>query len=252
MEEYLYSCQRIWEGYKVYASCASVIRKGFELMGAAVVTDDALDLKSTFMRRSESILEHQAKVTWLASAFISNFPFFFGDKVAYNIPLEAWPLMIVALCHDVGESEMGDIPDDGNPLHDTKDDAELEVFKRFVSAYSFLERKDLVETFKAFQRKDLQPAQALFALDKLEAVLTHMVLESCGIYGSVKAKENPTERDSQFAKLTGSELAADIWGAQMKTRFEGFPPSITEPVYMLLQVAARDVRGKEFEWLETP
>ncbi len=77
----------------------------------------------------------------------------------------------------------------------------------------------------------------------------HLVLEKCGIYGSIEAKNNPTERDLHFAEVSGSNLAADIWGAQMLAQFKGFPPEITHPVYELLNVAARDVRGKDFPWL---
>ena len=248
--EYRYTCERIWRGYQIYASCASVIRKGFELVGAANITNDALDLSSTFMRRSESVLEHQAKTAWLASVFLSNFPDFFGKGITCETSPAVWTYITTALCHDVGESKIGDIPDDGNPLHDAKDATELEAFRDFIYAYSFFDRDKLLRMFKSFQDKDSHQAKALFVLDKTEAVLTHMVLEKCGIYGSIKEKENPTERDLRFAKITGSDLAADIWGSQMIARFKGYPQEITCPVYELLNIAAQDVRGKNFTWLE--
>lgn len=248
--EYIYPCQRIWKGYKVYASGASVIRKGFELVGAAEITDDSLDLSSTFWRRSESILEHQAKVAWLATAFINNFPGYFGEQNTYIPPLNTWFLITTALCHDVGETVGGDIPDDGNPLHDTKDDAELAVFKKFVSAYAFNERRELIELFETFQNRTSRPAQALYALDKLDAVLTHMVLESHGIYGRISAKKNPTERDLYHAKQIGSDIGADVWGVQMLSKLEGFPTEVVQPVFTMLSVASLDVRGEEFSWLK--
>lgn len=219
-------------------------------MGAANITNDALDLNSTFMRRSDSALEHQAKTAWLASVFLSNFPEFFGKNITCETSPEVWVYLTTALCHDVGESKIGDIPDDGNPLHDTKDAAELEMFQEFIYAYSFFDRGRLLRMFRTFQEKDSHPGKALFVLDKTDAVLTHMVLEKCGIYGNINAKDNPTERDLRFAEITGSDLAADIWGAQMLSQFEGFPQEITYPVYELLNVAARDVRGKNFPWLK--
>ena len=249
--EYIYPCQRIWEGYKVYASGASVVRKGFELVGVAKITNDSLDLNSTFRRRSESILEHQAKVAWLATAFISNFPGYFGEQNNFVSPLNIWFLITTALCHDVGETASGDIPDDGNPLHDTKDGDELAVFKRFVSAYAFNERRGLVELFEAFQDKTSRPGQALYALDKLDAVLTHMVLESHGVYGLISSKKNPTERDLQCAKQVGSDAAADVWGVQMFSKLEDFPAEVVQPAFTMLSVASLDVRGEEFPWLKT-
>ena len=247
--EYQYTCERIWKGYQIYASCASVIRKGFELVGAANITNDSLDINSTFIRRGDSVLEHQAKTAWLASVFLSNFPDFFGKGITCETSPEVWAYITTALCHDAGESKIGDIPDDGSLLHDTKDAVELETFQEFIYAYSFFDRRELLKTFKSFQRKDSHPARALFALDKAEAVLTHLMLEKCGIYGSIEAKNNPTERDLRYAEIAGSNLAADIWGAQMITKFEGFPQEITQPIFELLNVAAQDVRGEKFLWL---
>lgn len=244
-----YTCERIWRGYQTYASCTSVIRKGFELMGATNIINDELDLKSTFMRRGDSTLEHQAKTAWLASAFMSNFPDFFGKNITCETSPEVWTYLTTALCHDAGEAIIGDIPDDGNPLHDAKDAAELEAFQDLIYAFSFFDRKGLLKVFKSFQKKDSHPARAIFALDKTEAILTNLMLEKCGIYGSIKVKNNPTERDLHFAEVSGSDLAADIWGAQMLTQFKGFPQEITQPVCELLNVAAKDVRGKYFSWL---
>lgn len=248
--EYQYTCERIWRGYQLYANCASVIRKGFELVGATNITNDSLNFNSTFLRRGDSALEHQAKTAWLASVFLSNFPDFFGKGITCETSPEVWTYITTALCHDIGESKIGDIPDDGGPLHDNKDAVELEVFQGFIYAYSFFDRKELTKMFKSFQKKDSHPAQALFTLDKTEAVLMLLVLEKSGIYGSLKMKENPTKRDLDFAKKTGSNLAADIWGAQMAARLENFPPEITFPVYELLNVASRDVRGEPFTWLK--
>ncbi len=104
--------------------------------------------------------------------------------------------------------------------------------------------------FKSFQKKDSYPAKALFALDKLEAVLTNLLLEKNGIYGDIKKKDNPTKRDLKYAGIASSNLAADVWGVQMLKRFEDFPPTITKPIYELLKIASRDVRGESFPWLK--
>lgn len=120
--------KRIWDGYRLYAGTAYVSRKGFELVGLTKDTEMPLPVAETFVRRGESAMEHQAKTAWLAMAFNDNFPLFFSDMdSAYSL---AYLMMTVGLCHDVGEVAIGDIPDDGNPLHDKKDAAEREVFKK--------------------------------------------------------------------------------------------------------------------------
>ena len=161
-----------------------------------------------------------------------------------------WLIITTALCHDIGETETGDIPDDGNPLHDTKDEAELVAFKRFIKAYSYADQRKLLDMFEAFQKKDSNPARALYALDKLEAVLTNILLEQLGLESSLAMKNNPTSRDLFYATSLGSESAVDIWGAQMCSKLRSYPAHIKEPVFTLLNVAARDVRGEEFSWLQ--
>lgn len=244
--EYLEPCQRIWEGYKVYASGASVIRKGFENVGAAIRTNDSLNFASTFFRRSESDLEHQAKTAWLASVFMSNFPTYFGGERFYTVPFDIWLRITVALTHDAGEFEIGDILDDGNPKHDTKNKAELAAFRKLLIAYSPTAQREVFELYKAFQKKDTREAMALVALDKTEAILTNLFLESKGIHGRISAKSNPTELDKHYAELIGSDRAADVWYMHMlEHSAKGFLPDIMEPVVTLLNVAARDVRGED-------
>ena len=250
MHDYKNACRKIWRGYLTYAKGASVIRRGFETTGASVVANDSLHFNNTFFRRGESILEHQAKTAWLASAFMSNFPDYFGTETTHGYSIDDWIIIVTALCHDVGETDIGDIPDDGNPLHDTKDEAELIAFADFVKAYSYVDQGRLFKLFGVFQEKESNAACALYAIDKTEAVLTNLVLEKYGIKGSIANKENPTSRDLFFAKAIGSELAADVWGAQMSARIKSYPPNIARPVFTLLNTAARDVRGEEFSWAQ--
>lgn len=249
MNPYLEPCQRIWEGYKFYARGASVIRKGFEHVGAASHTDDSLDFASTFWRRSESILEHQAKVAWLASAFMSNFPSYFGGEKFYIVPFDIWLRITEGLIHDSGESEIGDILDDGNPEHGAKDKAELAAFEKILVAYSPTAQQEILKLFKAFQDKSTHEAMALVALDKAEAVLTNFLLEIHGIHGKISAKPHPTEQDLYYAKLAGSDAAADVWYMHMLGRTtKDFPPDIMRPVNTLIGVASYDVHGEDLSY----
>ncbi len=249
LDDYKNICRRIWEGYKTYAFGAAVIRKGFESFGATIDSNDSMHFNSIFFRRGESILEHQAKTAWLASVFTSNFPDFFGSKAVFRLAQSDWAIITTALCHDVGETEIGDILDDGNRLHDAKDEAELNVYKSFIKAYSYADQARLLDLFMAFQDKNSNPGRALYALDKTEAVLTNLILEKYGIKGDLSRKKNPTGRDLFYAEVTGSKLASDIWGSQMSSRLKNFPSAISEPVFTLLKVASYDIRGEEFFWL---
>ena len=250
MNVYEEGAKKVWRAYKIYAATAFVSRKGFELVGMTPVDDSPVDVAERFSLRGESALEHQAKTAFLCSLFASEFHNYFGRAayLAQNLP-SVWPLMTALLCHDVGEVKTGDIPDDGNALHGTKDAAELEVFKDLVR--SGFEKEDadlLVDYFQMFQSHDDFEGQAMYAIDKLEAVLTQIFLEQYEVYGAITAKPLPTEQDRYFMNLIGTPCAADCWAAHLKALINDFPMAIRDPVYAVLMIAVCDVRGEMFPW----
>ena len=233
------ACKEIWNGYKLYALTAFVSRSGYELTGMTMARE-GLDVAETFEWRGESVLEHQAKVAWLTTVFQDNFPRYFTMEDPKHVT--------VALTHDVGEVVVGDIADDGNPKHGTKDADELKVFEMLSKAYGS-ECARLVNTFKQFQTKQVRNGQALYALDKLEAVLMQIFLESYGVVGHMDKKPYETDLDRYFSEITGTDCPVDNWSAHFKWALRNCHDSvITEPVFMLIKVAILDVRGKEFEW----
>lgn len=247
MEVYEEPCKRIWEGYKSYASGCGTMRKGFEVAGQACLTDDkACDIER-FLSRGESILEHQAKVAWLCSIIVSNFPFIFY-LMDPQLSADAWYLMTVALTHDVGESEIGDIPDDGRVEHGHKDSLERDFYEKFAKAYNPFHQKRLLELFKQFQDKNSLYGQLLYSLDKTEFVLMALLLEKNWNYGCLKLKNPPTSQDEYFMRVTGTSVASDCWAAHTKTLLLPLPSVIQEPILTLIDVAVRDVRGKPFKW----
>ncbi len=248
MEEYMKNAalyKRIWNAYQIYATTAAVRRKGYELTGMTQETDDIVpDVVESFRLRGESDLEHQAKVAWLTSVFIK----IFWPQIGADV----WTILVVALCHDVGEIEVGDIPHDGNPLHDGKNQAERRVFEKmvnegFITPFERRCKDDLMKMFDDFQNQD-NVGKAIFALDKLEAALMQLMCEKHGCCGDLKFKENPTDQDRYFSELTGSEKTSDIWAAHMCSLIRDFPHWIKVPVLELLDAAVRDVRGVSFEW----
>lgn len=233
------TCERIWSGYKLYASTAFVSRSGYELTGMAIGRE-GLDVADIFEWRGESVLEHQAKVAWLVTAFRDNFPrYFTTDDPRY---------LTVALTHDVGEVEVGDIADDGNPKHGTKDAEELRVFQKLAETYG-LEGTRFVSVFKQFQEKQVRNGQALYALDKIEYVLMQIFLESHGKVGRLTKKPYETDLDSYFMKITGTDCPVDNCAAHLKWALRNCHDAVvTEPIFTLIRAAVKDVRGKDFEW----
>lgn len=234
----------------MYSGTAFVRRKGFELVGLSELNDGEVDIPQTFAIRGESLLEHQAKTAWLASVFVSNFPRFFGDRrLASSAALpNFWHLITTALCHDVGELKIGDIPDDGNPLHGTKDAEERKVFNELIQVYEVDDRVTLRQAFREFQDKTTFAGQGLYALDKFEAVATLLNMERHKAYGSILHKASPTESDCYYMTQTGAASATDCWAAHMCSVIRDFPKIIRDPIMTLLDIAVRDVRGGPFEW----
>ncbi len=252
MQELRRACENIWESYKIYTQGAAVIRSGFELTGVSSCNSAvSRELGETFRYRGESILEHQAKVAWLASAFLwvdnKGENIFGQDERDFRAYAGMLPKLIIALCHDVGEYRTGDIPDDGRAEHANKDEQELAVFTEMAVAYGLFGHHLRVE-FWHFQNKDNCGGQALYALDKLEAVLTLINLERCGIVGSIKLKPTPTDSDYYYMRMTGSDNPVDCWAAHMRAQIGGFHETVVRPVLTLLDVAINDVRGKSFDW----
>ena len=254
-EDYTDACTAIWEGYKLYSQGAAVMRVGYWYIGSAKnLAKWNLNLRRLFRFRGESILEHQAKVAWLASAFMSNFPYYFGNGVEELDSTKMFRLYVISLTHDTGETKRGDIADDGGKKHSSKlrDLIELLVFKQLARAYGSDWQSKLVRSFELFQDQGAgsRQIQALYALDKIEAVLTNLVQESIKNPGRLHRKRRKiTDQDRKYKRITGSDYAADIWGYGVKERIDNFPPEIKGPAYTLLDIAALDVRGEKFTWL---
>lgn len=235
-------CSDIWSGYKRFAESGFVLRSGYSLTGMTKVPTN-LGIAEEFEWRGESVLEHQAKVAWLVKAFQANFPrYFFIDDTDR--------LITVGLTHDTGETVVGDIADNGNPRHGTKDAEEFKAVKSLYDESYGYESGKIATVFKQFQDKRTHDGWALYALDKIEAILMQILLESHGVKGSIKGKTYETELDKYFARITGTDSPTDIWAARMKYSLRNCnEPTIIEPIFGLIEVAITDVRGdKGYDW----
>ena len=239
----------IWRAYQLFASTSAVRRKGYELVGMTSMTPNGVpEVEDSFVIRGESDLEHQAKVAWLTSAFIGCYGNDFFQLYEPNSCAELWSVFTVALNHDIGEVATGDVPDDGSEAHDTKNEQERIVFGnmlRYLPAeYSIPAQLD----YWAFQDLDGHNGRAIYALDKLEAVLTLLLYEKHGCRGMITAKVEPSEADKYYMRVTRSETAADCWAAHLCAHIRKFPDSIKRPILALLDAAVLDVRGEPFLW----
>ena len=244
------ACKRIWDGYVLYVKSAAVTRRGVEMLGLAdTLGGSGKEVAEAFFCRGESDLEHQAKVGWLTLAFLNNFPGFLGElSNKSGFQPEIWSLLTVALCHDIGEVETGDIPDDGRPEHDLKDGTELKVFKVLMGAFRPYNASESIAVFERFQQKRPSTGVALFMLDKLEAVLTLLFLEKHGAIGNLENKANLTTQDKYFMEAANSNNPADVWAIHFKLVAQGFSRNLFEPVLKMMETAFIDVRGKLPEW----
>jgi len=244
-------CKRIWDGYVLYVKSAAVTRRGVEALGLAdSLGGSGKEVVEAFFYRGESDLEHQAKVGWLTLAFLNNFPGFFGELPNRSgFQPEVWSLLTVALCHDIGEVGIGDIPDDGRPEHDLKNDTEFKVFKILMRAFCSYNAGESIAVFERFQQKRPSTGAALFMLDKLEAVLTLLFLEKHGAVGNLENKASLTAQDKYFMKAAESNNPADVWAIHFKLVAQGgFSKNLSEPVLKMMETAFVDVRGELPKW----
>ena len=235
----------IWNAYRFYAGTGLVMRKGYEHSELARKTEMPFPVAEGFFERGESVLEHQAKVAFLSSVFMENYPEFFRGEHGYEGM--SYAILTALFCHDIGEVLTGDIMDDGNPAHAAKDKIESEAFKKLMLAHG-RNGKEISRMFREFQDKNTHVGKAMYALDKVEAVLNLLYLEQYGCYGRLDKKEFPTAMDRYFMRETETVCTTDCWAAHSRALMQGFPEEITEPVFNLLQTAVMDVRGGSFPW----
>lgn len=246
--KYYERCEKIWSNYKLYSMCAATPRMGFELTGITYPNKNFGDVAASFYWRGESVLEHQAKTAWLTSRFISNFPNFFSGTTEREVSTWAWNMLMVGLCHDAGEVVNGDIPDDGRPEHDAKDGVEMKIFRELSESLNPIDATVETIIYERFQRKNSFEGRALYAIDKLEAVLTLILLETYGKFGSIANKSVETRQDKYYEKIAGTDNATDVWGVHMIDCIWGYPDYIVEPVLTLFKVALLDVRKRLPDW----
>lgn len=245
---------RIWMSYRMFKGEAEVPRSGYYLCHIYPDPDEKFTYhewdRDGYRRekyitprdvRFESVLEHSAGVAHLVEDMATWFPKLFPDvDMARKL----------ALKHDIGELYTGDIADDGRPEHDQKERDEQAVFLEWLMNTQPEDTwEDTYQFYLEFQDKSTPRGQALYAADKLEAILQLLNYERCGWYGDVSLKNPPTEQDLKSSEITGTFNPTDVWAYHFKTIvWDQLNPEITLPFICVLDSAVTDVRGEWFPW----
>lgn len=230
---------QIWRNYAALKRQTLVMRMGFAEMGVYPVTSDG----KTEPQRSESVAEHVLGTLILL------------DEVAMFCPeliseVETLRCMRLLLKHEVGESKIGDIPEDGRYNEAQKNNDELQAMMQYSKSLPTRYGPRLLGDFINFQNKSSWLTQVVYCVDKLEAVLQCLLYEQDGreVCVSEESSASLSEQDRAYMRCTGSTRIADNWGAHCLDLIRDFECA---PVFRaILRAAVEDVRGEWFAWAE--
>lgn len=232
--------RQIWRNYATFKKQETVMRAGFARVGVYPGTPDG----RTEPLRSESVAEHVLGTLELL------------DEIAMFCPeviseTEALRCMRLLLKHEVGEVEIGDIPDDGRYDGAKKDENELRVMMRYAETLPASYGVQTVHDFVDFQNKRSALAQMAYCIDKIEAVLQCLLYEQEGrnvTCADEALVQSLSEQDRKYMRQTGSAQVVDNWSAHCLDLIRDF---WCAPMFVgILRAAVEDVRGEWFPWIE--
>lgn len=185
-------CDSVWRKYKILAAMHPIRRTGVKNHGICI---------SPLYLADQNVLEHSYMVTALAVILYSMFEELQSEFSPYYVQ--------TLLFHDIGETQIGDIADDGAAeavAH--KDEQEFKFLSEFVEDFEYDTAEGILATFKKLQRK----TDILYMLDKLEWILFVGNLTPSGDAGSLNYKESHiglTEQDKHAIEITGGYRTVD-------------------------------------------
>lgn len=237
----------IWKLYDSMKETVNVIRTGYWRSGIyPKPTEDQPQID-----RGESDAEHGFGTAILADAVMRWFP---EDTPTHHLH----DVLYMALVHDVGEVEIGDIPDNGSRNEDAKSRAELAIFQR-ISEYMPSESQDsFLDVFTLFDTWDSENCDRIGVFiafcDKFEALLQLVRYEKAGLVGKTGFYPGyeKTARELDCEKAVDTDNALDCWTFGCMKRFGQALTTINDPLYRIflgiLTAAVIDVRGTPFQW----
>ena len=176
----------VWDKYKTLMGLHAIRRTGVKNHGICTAPLYLAD---------QNVQEHSYLVTALAVILYATF-----EELQQYFPPNYIEIM---LFHDVGETKIGDIADDGAAdAVKYNDDRDHEFMCDFVKDFESEIGSNVLSGFSEFQKK----RNILYMVDKLEWILFTAYLTPSGDAGSLNYKESHlglTEQDKHAIEATG-------------------------------------------------
>ncbi len=163
--------------------------------------------------------------------------------------------------HELGEAKGGDVAADGTRDDEVQDQKERNYIVHLMDDHMIEAKSEVLPLYDDFLEQKGTIGKNSFLIDKFEAILFNLYLESQGRAGSIAWRmENFFDHDltdqrilndKECAEITKSDLPADNWLCRLlitKPEVESYPAF--EVFRETVQSAAFAVRGKEMSWLD--
>lgn len=206
-----------------------------------------------FAMREQSDAEHVFGTMLLATLLSDYYPEQFprADERDY---------LLTMLYHELGEVASGDVPDDGTRDNRSQDQKEFDFIRGFLTShYPTTAGAEKLALYSAFLNKDSDIGRNAFLIDKVDAILFNLYLESCGRAGSInwrikhfgsKPAKGRTLSDKECVEITGSDKPADVWLCALVYNSDAIKYPTFSIFKEIIQSAAFVVRGETMRWFD--
>lgn len=185
-------CASVWKCYKVLCKLEQIRRRGVETHGICTVPAPDED---------QNVLEHSGTAASTAGLMYAMFP--------ELRPLFPEEYLLLLLLHDIGETAIGDIPDDGSAdAATTKDVREYEFMSDFMEFFEDDMSSKILRGFVRLQNKN----DILYLTDKLDWILFVGHLTPYDKAGSMTFKAEHfglTKQDEHNISISGTMRVVD-------------------------------------------
>ena len=251
--------RKFWETWKYFSGAKDtdqVVRSGYGIYGIYDFEHAREEAQSG--ARGESDAEHSYGVAMLVDGIWAWFPEVFPEYLRRGGAECAWgycSMMRLALLHDVGEVEIGDLPADGSGDKEDKNQREYEAMTRFAlhlpvdTAHAFL------ADFRVFAADEADVGAGVRVVklaDKFDSLLELVRREERGLAGNAAIKREKygglTDLERELLEITGSESPTDLWSLNVFREYSQFPEF---RIFLgVLTAALVDVFDEVFPWYE--
>lgn len=186
-------CAGVWKKYKILSDLHRIRRTGVKNHGICTAPINLTD---------QNVQEHSFMVAALSGILEATF-----EELEAYFPQD---YMLTMLLHDIGETKIGDIADDGAAdAVSYKDEQEYKFMAKFVEGFASEKESNIMVNFSRFQTK----GNIFYLIDKLEWIFFTGALTPHGDAGSLNYKETHTgltEQDKHAIEVTdGSKRTVD-------------------------------------------